>query len=69
MYTVSQKDGQDLPDDSKSERGINMDEQRRDFVRIVEHQTISPGNDSAGQRPMGQTIAGYPQRYVRGEYP
>ena len=37
-----------------------MDEQRRDLVRIVEHQTISPSNDGTGQGPMGQTITGHP---------
>jgi len=46
-----------------------VDEQGRDLVRIVEHQTVSPSNDSAGQRAMGQAVTRHPQRYARGEDP
>jgi len=46
-----------------------MDEQRCDLVRIVEHQAISPSNDSAGQRTMGQAVTRHPQRWARGEDP
>ena len=46
-----------------------MDEQRRHFVRIMEHQTISPSDDSASQSPMGQTVARHPQPYVGREHP
>ena len=46
-----------------------MDEQRCDLVRIVEHQTVSPSDDSAGQGTMGQTVTRHPQRCARGEDP
>ena len=35
----------------------------------MEHQTVSPSNDSAGQRAMGQTVTRHPQRRARGEDP
>lgn len=46
-----------------------MDEQRRDFVRVMEHQTVPPSDNSAGQRPMGQTVTRHPQRCAGGEDP
>lgn len=35
----------------------------------MEHQTIPPGNDSAGQRPMRQTVTCHPQRCARRKDP
>lgn len=59
----------DIPYDSESERGVKMNEQGRDLVRIVEYQTIPPSDNSAGQGSVGQAVTHHPQRCIRGEDP
>lgn len=46
------------PYNRKRERGVEVYEQRRDLVLVVEYQTIPPCNDRAREGPMGEAVAG-----------
>ena len=54
-----------IPNDSKHQRRVHVDEQRRHFVRIMEDKTIPPSNDGTSQRSMGHTITRNPKCRAR----
>ena len=57
-------EGTNLPDDSESKGRIHVNEQRCNFVPIVEHEAVPPSDNGAPQRSMGQTVAGEEERRV-----
>lgn len=60
---------QDLPDDRKREWGIDMNEQGGDLILIMEYKTIPPSNNSTGQGPMREAVAGDEESRARREEP
>jgi len=57
------------PNDRKDKRRIDVDEETRHFIQIMEDQTIPPGNHRTSQAPMAQTITRDKQRRRRRKDP
>lgn len=54
----------DLPYYGECERGINMNEQRSHFIRIMKHQAVSPCDDRARKGTVGEAVTCHEQRRV-----
>lgn len=57
------------PYNRKRERGIYMNKQRGDFIRVMEYEAVAPGNDGAREGAVREAVARNEQRGVRGEQP
>jgi hypothetical protein len=48
---------EDVPDSGESEGCVDVNEQRGDLIRVVEHQAVSPCDDSTGKGPVREAVA------------
>lgn len=46
-----------------------MNKQRCDFIRVMEDEAVTPGNDRAREGAVREAVARYKERRVRGEQP
>jgi hypothetical protein len=58
-----------VADGGEGKRRIYVDEERGDFVNVMEHQRVPPGDDGRGEGAMGQAVARHKQGWVPGEDP
>jgi hypothetical protein len=60
---------EDVPDSGESEGCVDVNEQRGDLIRVVEHQAVSPCDDSTGKGPVREAVASDEESRAGGEDP